>query len=43
MVGKITQQLETAQGEVGWAGDIPVKLETYRLPDGHREIVKLLP
>lgn len=43
MVGKITQQLETAQGEVGWAGDIPVKLEIYRLPEGHRELVKLLP
>jgi hypothetical protein len=42
MVGKITKKLETAQGEVGWAGDIPVKLGIYRLPDGHEESSKLL-
>jgi hypothetical protein len=43
MVGKIAQGLETAQGEIGWAGDIPVKLEIYRLPEGHKEIYKALP
>jgi hypothetical protein len=30
MVGKITRRLETAQGEVGYTGDMPVALEVYR-------------
>jgi hypothetical protein len=42
MVGKITRQLATAQGDVGYSGDIPVALEAYRLPPGHKEAVKLL-
>lgn len=43
MVGKVTRALETAQGDVGYSGDIPVKLEKYRLPEGHPELNKLLP
>ena len=43
MVGKITKQLETAQGEAGYTGNIPVLLEKYRLPAGHQEASKLLP
>lgn len=43
MVGKITKNLEQAQGDVGYSGDIPVKLEKYRLPAGHPENNKLLP
>ena len=42
MVGKITKKLETAQGEIGYSGGIPVPLGPYRLPKGHREEVKLL-
>ena len=42
MVGKITKQLETAQGEVGYSGDIPVALGPYRLPEGHIEMSKIL-
>ncbi|WVR09273.1 hypothetical protein IAU60_006338 [Kwoniella sp. DSM 27419] len=42
MVGKITRQLESAQGDVGYTGDIPVKLEVYRLPEGHPELNKIL-
>ena len=43
MVGKITQKLGMAQEEVGWASDIHAKLENYRLPEGHREMFKVLP
>jgi hypothetical protein len=42
MVGKVTRNLETAQGDVGYTGDIPVKLEKYRLPEGHPELSKFL-
>ena len=42
MVGKITVLLQTAQGDVGYTGDIPVKLAPYRLPDGHPELRKIL-
>lgn len=42
MVGKITKKLEMAQGEVGWAGDIPLRLGIYRLPEGQAESFKLL-
>ena len=30
MVGKITKKLETAHGDVGYAGAIPVSLKPYR-------------
>lgn len=30
LVGKVTKMLETAQGDVGYSGDIPVALEVYR-------------
>jgi hypothetical protein len=43
MVGKVTRKLEEAQGDVGYSGDIPVKLEIYRLPEGHPENSKILP
>jgi hypothetical protein len=43
MVGKVVRHLEAAQGDVGWMGDIPIKLDIYRLPEGHRELSKLLP
>lgn len=42
MVGKVTRKLETAQGDVGYTGDIPIKLEKYRLPKGHPELSKIL-
>ena len=42
MVGKITKKLETAQGDVGYSGNIPVGLAPYRLPDGHAELIKIL-
>ena len=43
MVGKITKKLEEAKGEAGYTGEIPVKLEKYRLPYGHPEQSKILP
>lgn len=42
MVGKVTRNLENAQGDVGYTGDIPVKLANYRLPRGHPELSKIL-
>ena len=42
MVGKITKKLETAMGDVGYSGNIPVALATYRLPEDHTENLKLL-
>ncbi|WWD21825.1 hypothetical protein CI109_106313 [Kwoniella shandongensis] len=42
MVGKVTRKLEEAQGDIGYSGDIPVKLEIYRLPEGHPELNKIL-
>ncbi|WVF65286.1 hypothetical protein IAT40_000010 [Kwoniella sp. CBS 6097] len=42
MVGKATRMLEEAQGDVGYRGDIPVKLGIYRLPEGHPELNKIL-
>jgi hypothetical protein len=38
----VTRHLEEAQGDIGWMGEIPVKLDIYRLPDGHKELNKLL-
>jgi hypothetical protein len=43
MVGKVVRHLEEAQGDIGWMGDIPIKLDIYRLPEGHPESSKLLP
>ena len=44
MVGKVTKRLETARGEVGYSGDLPVALEVYRnLGWEKREGEKLLP
>lgn len=42
MVGKVVRRLEEAEGDVGWMGDIPIKLDIYRLPEGHSELNKLL-
>lgn len=42
MVSKVTKQLETAQGDVGYSGSIPVALGPYRLEEGHPELSKLL-
>ena len=42
MVGKITKKLQTAQGEIGYSGNIPVALQPYRLADGHPEAEKIL-
>ena len=41
LVGKITKKLETAQGEAGYSGDIPIQLEPYRA-QGKGEGPKLL-
>ncbi|KAN0106659.1 hypothetical protein V8E51_009535 [Hyaloscypha variabilis] len=44
MVGKITRNLETARGEAGYSGDLPVPLEVYRNEGWEsREGDKLLP
>lgn len=42
MVAKVTKKLETAQGDLGYSGNIPVALGPYRLPEGHKELVKIL-
>ncbi|KAK4692760.1 hypothetical protein P7C71_g4508, partial [Lecanoromycetidae sp. Uapishka_2] len=42
MVAKVTKKLETAQGDVGYSGNIPVALGPYRLPEGHVELSKIL-
>ena len=42
MVGKITKQLETAQGDIGYSGNIPVALEAYRPAKGTKLPSKLL-
>ena len=42
LVGKITQKLETTQGDVGYSGNIPVALEAYRLPEHSKEVKKWL-
>ncbi|KAK4984427.1 hypothetical protein LTR66_001688 [Elasticomyces elasticus] len=31
LVGKVTKKLETAQGEVGYSGNIPISLKPYRM------------
>ena len=41
MVGKITTKLETARGEFGYSGDLPVPLGPYR--DRAEEGSKILP
>ncbi|CZS99002.1 uncharacterized protein RCO7_00399 [Rhynchosporium graminicola] len=43
MVGKITKKLEVARGEVGYTGEIPVKLGLYRTDWRESEGEKLLP
>ena len=42
MVSKVTKKLETAQGDVGYSGSIPVALDVYRLKEGDPELSKLL-
>jgi len=42
MVGKITKKLETAQGDVGYSGNIPVQLEHYRPGEWDKLASKLL-
>jgi hypothetical protein len=42
LVGKVTKVLETAQGDIGYSGSIPVSLESYRQA-GIGEASKLLP
>lgn len=43
MVGKITTKLETARGEVGYSGEIPVDLGIYRTGEVQKDGDKLLP
>jgi hypothetical protein len=43
LVGKVTKMLETAQGEAGYSGGIPVKLGVYRTGEREREGDKILP
>ncbi|RDW78478.1 hypothetical protein BP5796_06330 [Coleophoma crateriformis] len=43
MVGKITKKLETAQGDLGYSGDIPVALTPYRPKTKEDRLEKLLP
>lgn len=42
LVAKVTKRLETARGDAGYSGDIPVALGPYRLPAGHVELNKIL-
>ena len=42
MVGKICRRLETAQGDIGYSGDIPVALDAYRPGKGESLPSKLL-
>lgn len=42
LVGKVTKMLETAQGDVGYSGNIPVALKPYR-DQGIGEATKILP
>ena len=42
MVGKVCKMLETAQGDVGYSGNIPVALEAYRAAKGVKLQSKLL-
>jgi hypothetical protein len=42
LVGKVTKVLETAQGDIGYSGNIPVSLERYRQA-GIGEASKILP
>ena len=42
MVGKICRRLETAQGDIGYSGAIPVALDDYRPANGQRLPSKLL-
>jgi hypothetical protein len=42
MVGKVTKRLETAQGDIGYSGNIPVKLDAYRPRKGEKLPSKLL-
>lgn len=37
MVGKVTKLLETAMGDVGYTGSLPVSLAPYRPARGSRE------
>ena len=41
LVGKITKKLETAQGDLGYSGEIPIPLQPYR--DAAESATKLLP
>lgn len=43
MVGKVAAKLESAQGELGYTGAIPVGLEFYRNKFGDADASKLLP
>lgn len=42
LVAKVTKKLETAQGDMGYSGNLPVALGPYRLPEGHVELSKVL-
>lgn len=41
LVGKIAKQLENAMGDVGYSGDLPIPLDTYR--KNAEPFTKLLP
>jgi len=41
LVGKVTKRLETAQGDVGYSGDIPIALGIYR--KNAESLTKLMP
>jgi hypothetical protein len=43
MVGKITRNLKTARGEIGYTVDLPVALDVYRTDYLESEGEKLLP
>jgi uncharacterized protein YhdP len=43
IVAKVNKMLETAEGDVGYSGDIPVALDAYRPKLGEKVPSKLLP
>jgi len=43
MVGKVTKKLEAAQGDTGYPGEMPVRLDKYKPKHPERRPSKLSP
>lgn len=42
IVGKVTKRLESVQGDIGYSGNMPVALDTYRAEKGRASTVKVV-